>query len=185
MVPSRPKEAQGREHPSLILSKNPAATHVPPGGAGQQLCSQELGRQSQIVGCGPGAEEEEESRGKKVGTVALPGLFRQGPGDWMARSYNSSREYPLTTCWVLGVLAHNALGGRHRFPFACGIPAQRLSNLYKGWKAVKRRFELCLPDSQAQIFTMQHDILRPSWSENRLARHPQVKDPLSQHISKP
>lgn len=30
--------------------------------------------------------------------------LHQEPGDWMARSYNSSRDHPLTTCRVLGVL---------------------------------------------------------------------------------
>lgn len=41
-------------------------------------------------------------------------------------------------------------------PFACGMPgSERLSNLYTGWKVVKWRFRLCLPDSEAQMFTMQ------------------------------
>lgn len=139
----------------MILSKNPAATHVPPGGAGQQP-SQELGRQSQIVGCGPGLRRRRKAGVKKWEQWPFLAL-RQGPGDWMARSYNSSRDHPLTTCQVLGVLCPQRPRRQASFPHShVEYQAQRLSNLYKGWKAVKRRFELCLPDSQAQIFTMQH-----------------------------
>ena len=151
----------------MILSKNPAAAHVPPGGAGQQS-REELGRQSDR-GLWAGAEEDEDGGGKRVGTVALAGpLPGQGAGYQQQgpptdHLPGAGHSVPVTP-EEAGITS----------PFACGMPgSEQLSDLYMGWKAVKRRFRLCLPDSDAQMFTMQRVYPESSWSENCLASHRQ------------
>ena len=120
------------------------------------------------MGCGPGLKRTRTVGVKEWEQVALSGpLPGQGAGYQQQgpptdHLPGAGHSVPMTPKKA-GITS----------PFACGMPgSEQFSDLYMGWKAVKRRFRLCLPDSDAQMFTMQRVYPESSWSENCLKTQP-------------